>query len=86
MCLPPLGPRTYNACQPRRDRAPVHIEENFVKASIIGVAVLAAFVTPVAMAQGAGSYPNKALRMVVPFPPGGGNDALISTSLGFSRR
>ena len=51
-----------------------------MKSSIISVAVFAAFAAPVALAQGtAGGYPSKALRMVVPFPPGGGNDILART-------
>ena len=50
-----------------------------MKTVYIAAAVLAALVAPGVMAQGAGTYPNKALRMVVPFPPGGGNDILART-------
>ena len=48
-----------------------------MKQILIGAAVLAALAAPSAMAQNAATaYPNKAVRMVVPFPPGGGNDIL----------
>lgn len=46
---------------------------------LISAAIVAALVAPAVLAQGAGTYPSKALRMVVPFPPGGGNDILART-------
>src|SRR5581483_3922572 len=41
-----------------------------------GFVVFIALLSATAAAFGADSFPAKPLKMVVPFPPGGGNDAL----------
>jgi tripartite-type tricarboxylate transporter receptor subunit TctC len=44
-----------------------------LKRSLLALIALASFTTATAFAQ---TYPNKTIRMVVPFPPGGGNDII----------
>ena len=42
---------------------------------LVGAALLAAAMLPASAAEkGAGAYPNKSIRLIVPFPPGGGTD------------
>src|SRR5687767_5772377 len=48
-----------------------------LRRALFGAAVLAA--SNVAFAAAAPSYPVKPIRLVIPFPPGGGNDVLGRT-------
>ena len=45
---------------------------------LVGAALLAAAMLPAFAAEtGAGAYPNKSIRLIVPFPPGGSTDAVV---------
>jgi tripartite-type tricarboxylate transporter receptor subunit TctC len=48
----------------------------------LAVAFIFASVALQANAQGAGSYPNKSIKIVVPFPPGGATD-ILARAIGF---
>jgi tripartite-type tricarboxylate transporter receptor subunit TctC len=43
---------------------------------ISGMSFMALMTVNTASAQNASSYPNKPIKMIVPFPPGGGNDVI----------
>jgi tripartite-type tricarboxylate transporter receptor subunit TctC len=49
-----------------------------MKTTILGFlgALLAIVVTPLWAQQGAGDFPNKPIRLVIPYPPGGGMDTI----------
>ncbi|MCJ8144033.1 tripartite tricarboxylate transporter substrate binding protein [Ancylobacter sp. A5.8] len=47
-----------------------------VKAALAATLALAAFCTPLTMAQAQDSYPTKPIRLIIPFPPGGFNDVV----------
>jgi tripartite-type tricarboxylate transporter receptor subunit TctC len=44
--------------------------------TVLGCALFSLFLVPAAAAQGAGGYPAKPIRLVVPFAPGASNDSL----------
>ncbi len=44
--------------------------------TVLGCALFSLFLVPAAAAQGAGGYPAKPVRLVVPFAPGASNDSL----------
>ncbi len=51
----------------------------WMTAAVLAVSTLTVAGHALAQGTAANSYPNKALRLIVPFPPGGGNDILART-------
>src|SRR3954468_14738066 len=72
-------PAASNGCKLQKETS---MKPSFTRRAL--AVVLAMFATGGALAQGAASYPSQPLRIIVPYPAGGGTDTLariIATKL-----